>query len=500
MQQVKIRIEPLGLEVEVDKGTPLKEVLASFGVDFPCAGRGTCGKCRYKLLSGSISLTPAHAQFLDKKGWGAEWRLACYSFVGEDITIHIDQLDDSSILSDNSYFDFVPRRGFGVAVDLGSTTIVSQLVDLESGEVVASRAVMNPQSSYGADIISRISFAMESPENLSLLSQLVRDVIFLHIREFMHIAQSSFEVVIVGNSVMHHLFCGIDPAPLAAYPFESDRNEMVTMSAEELQWDLPCDVQLHFMPNISHFVGSDILAGIIAVGMDRSAKCQILIDLGTNGEIVIGNKERLICTSTAAGPAFEGVNISQGMKAVLGAVYRISATQSGEAECGVIGGAEPKGICGSGLVDAVKYLLQSEQIDATGMIVGDGRSVNICDGVSLTDADIREFQLAKSAIATGIHFILKEFGISISDVDKVYISGGLGTHVNAEHASSVGLITLDNISQLVKARNSALAGAKQLLYSEYRQLVPALLAKSDYCSLEGQVDFQDVYCDHLYFS
>lgn len=493
-----VRLKPLGITCKVAHGTSLHDLLATYGVEFPCGGNGTCGNCKVKLLGGNIETSRKHAELLLKKGMDKSWRLACMSQVTDDLCIELQQ-DTTVIQTDRTSFPFTPEEGYGIAIDLGSTTIVSQLVNLNDNRVEADHTSINPQSKLGADIISRISYALQSEQHRTALQQLVRDCIYGHIRHLLQAgAQPLRKIVIVGNSVMHHLFCGLDVRPLAAYPFNSPHNASQTFSPQDLQWDIPpCSIR--FMPNISHFVGSDILAGIQACRMFESDTYQALIDLGTNGEIVIGNRNHMVCTSTAAGPAFEGINISQGMRATNGAIYRVDTAAEGFT-CRVIGNTSPRGICGSGLVDAIHALLEVGAIDFTGnFTAADCPAIPLTGSITLIPEDIREFQLAKSAVRTGFQLVMQQLGIQAQAIEHVYLAGGLGNYLDIHKASALGLLESLSSTQPVRLSNAALLGAKQFLFNANQKHINDWFSHITYCPLETHPDFQDWYCENMFF-
>lgn len=491
-----VKIEPTGFSCSVNPGTPLRDIIHESGIEFPCAGQGICGKCKFRLLEGNIALTGFHRKALERNRLGEEWRLACLSRVTEDITIRIDQYEHI-ILADSTPFRFTPEEGYGIAVDLGSTTIVSQLLNLGTGEIAGVETGINPQARFGADIISRISYALESEGNAQQLRTLVRNFIGEQVGKLSRQHQTEIKKVnIVGNTVMHHLFCGQDVAPLSVYPFVSSRNEEFIFHPQELNWSLPPDTLIRFLPNIGSFVGSDILAGIKATGMHRKEKYQLLIDLGTNGELAIGNRDGILCASTAAGPAFEGTNISQGMRATTGAISGVSV-QEGVLVPEVIGREKAQGICGSGLIDAITAFLETEQIDFTGNICSERETLPLTDSVSLSAQDIREFQLAKAAIAAGVQLLINQLGITRNDVEHIYIAGGFGNYIDLGHATSLGLLEFES-DRIIRLSNSALIGAKMSLFTSENDL-PGILALTSHLSLETAPGFQDVYCEKMFF-
>lgn len=494
-----VHIEPFDIDISAEDNASLAEIVNGLGIDFPCGGKGLCGNCHVELVKGTMEISAREKALLERKGLdSSRWRLACCGRITDDIAIRIP-VREQVILSDNSSSRLSGEEGLAAAVDLGSTTIVVQLIDRKTGAVLESFSEINGQNGFGADIISRIAYALQGPEYSERLALTVREQVGRMTGDAVKASgrDDIRNVTIVGNSVMHHLFCKLDVTPLSAYPFQSPDNGRMEFTPSELGWSLPETCTVRFMPNISHFVGSDILAGILHTGIHRKDRWCALLDLGTNGEIVIGNKEKILCTSTAAGPAFEGVNIVNGMRAVSGAVCRVDET-SGKAE--IIGNTRPSGICGSGLIDAIHYFLKTGRITPDGRIADDSPgSLEIAGGVALYDRDIREFQLAKAAVATGFELLMKHLGISLADIDKIYIAGGLGNYIDIRKARETGLIKADFDSQIVKAGNSALAGCKEMTFSASDREIEAILPLVSHYSLETDPDFQDKYCENLFF-
>ena len=491
-QKVTITLNPLGKEVSVNTGTPLIDVLHEFGVEFPCGGKGTCGSCKVKILEGELEIGPVQQQKLNKLQLSENWRLACYCKAESDITLEISQFDNI-ILANNSTFDFKPQQGFGIAVDLGTTTVVVQLVNLENGHVLDSGSDVNPQARFGADLISRIQSCLDG--NQQEIQNLIRNKIGLMIQTI--IQKHPFEiskVTIVGNTVMHHIFSGLAVNSLSFYPFHSPDLGFRTFVPKQLNWSLPDSAIIKFYPSIGSFVGSDILAGIAATKMAENEKYSVLIDLGTNGEIVVGNRHKIICASTAAGPAFEGANISQGMRATTGAISSVNF-ENGELKTHVIGNVQAKGICGSGLIDIMAVLLNREQIGMFGEINSGAESVLLIGKISITQQDIREFQLAKAAIAAGIKILLNQLKISYSEIEQVFIAGGFGNFLNIENVIRTGLIECEP-EKIIKLGNTALIGAKMFLFED-EIFIQKILAKTTHVNLEADPNFQDIYIDKM---
>jgi uncharacterized 2Fe-2S/4Fe-4S cluster protein (DUF4445 family) len=491
-KQIKITLQPLEKNIYVNPGTPLIDVLHEFGVEFPCGGKGTCGSCKVKLLQGELKIDTVQQQKIDKLNLGKEWRLACFCKAESDITLEISQFENI-ILADSSTFDFIPQTGYGIAVDLGTTTVVAQLVNLENGHVLDSVSDLNPQVKFGSDLISRIQSCLDG--NFDELQNLIR----FKIREMIQsmINKNPVEVrkvTVVGNTVMHHIFSGLAVNSLSFYPFHSPNLGVQKFTPVELNWELPEKTDIRFYPSIGSFVGSDILAGIAATKMAENEKYSVLIDLGTNGEIVIGNRDKIVCASTAAGPAFEGAKISQGMRATTGAISSVHF-QNGELKTHVIGNVPAKGICGSGLIDIMAILLNREEIGMFGEINSGDEKVNITRQVSISQQDIREFQLAKAAIAAGIQILLNHLKITYNEVAQVFIAGGFGNFLNVDNVIRTGLIECES-EKIVKLGNTALIGAKMFLFED-EKFIQKMLAKTTHINLEGDPNFQDIYIEKM---
>ncbi len=491
-QKVNINLQPLDKKLTVNKGTPLIDVLHEFGVEFPCGGKGACGRCKVKLLDGELKTDFVHQQKLEKLNLGDNWRLACFCHAESDITLEVSQFENI-ILADNSAFDFQPRNGFGIAVDLGTTTIVVQLVNLENGYILDSISEVNVQSKYGGDLISRIQNCLDGkqPEMQKLIRNQIGKMIDSILKK--HPAEVS-KIVLVGNTVMHHIFSGLNIQPLSFYPFNSPDIGTQQFSVNQINPQLPENTEIQFYPSIGSFVGSDILAGIAATKMAEREEYSVLIDLGTNGEIVLGNKNKIICASTAAGPAFEGAKISQGMRATTGAISSVSLNNV-DYDCHVIGNGKAKGICGSGLIDVVAILIEQGKIGMFGEINSDEEKIEITHGIFLTQQDIREFQLAKAAIATGLQILLNRLNITFNEVEKVFVAGGFGNFLNIGNVIRTGLIECDE-EKIVKFGNTALIGAKMFLF-ENEEFIQKILEKTAHINLEGDPNFQDIYVEKM---
>jgi uncharacterized 2Fe-2S/4Fe-4S cluster protein (DUF4445 family) len=519
---IRLQLLPLGRQLTVERGAPLRDALFAQGVEFPCGGRGRCKGCRVKVLTGALPPSAEDQALLSVAEIAAGWRLACRANANADLTLELAQWE-ATILADDTRFEFTPRPGLGIAVDLGTTTLVAQLVHLRTGHVLAVRSALNAQARHGADIMSRIDFAVNHGGEAEL-TRIIREQIGGMVHELFEAwtgagaaqmdsdkpskedAGTSLErIVIVGNTAMHHLFCGIGVEPLSFHPFEALDGGLKTFTASELGWNfsdgppghLVSEAEVVFLPCMGGFVGSDILAGVLATKLHEAVKPAALVDLGTNGEIVLGNRDRLLCASTAAGPAFEGARISMGMRAVTGAISEITL-QEGRLVCKVLGGGAPRGLCGSGLVDAVACGLDLGWIAPNGRMALAG--FPLATPVTLQPCDVRELQLAKGAIAAGIRILARQWGTTLDGLERIYLAGAFGNYINRASARRIGLLDF-HPDRIVPAGNTALLGAKLALFggAEHDPHHAGILRRATHVTLNEDPGFQDIYVAEMGF-
>ncbi len=486
---IRIRLEPLSIEVDVPRGAPLVSSLAGNGVEFPCGGTGLCGGCAVRLLAGSLPVTEADRAALTANELESGWRLACQARPAEPLVLECGQWH-MDVLTDDAGLIGAGKRGLGIAIDLGTTTIAAQIVDLTSGNVVSVETELNPQASCGSDVMSRIRAALDGKD----LTTVVRVALARMITRLARGREDAIvEVILVGNTVMHHLFSARDVEPLAHAPFVSPHLGTQIFRPTDLGWPLPEQCSIRFERCLGGFVGSDIVAGILASGMTKSSELVALVDLGTNGEIAIGNRDGVVCASTAAGPAFEAGSIRMGMRAATGAISHVSLV-NGEMTATVIGDMEPRGICGSGLVDAVAAGLRSGAILTSGRIANGTKVFPVAGTVVLVQADIRELQLAKGAIASGFKLLLRRLGAAVGDLKGIHLAGAFGNYVQIESAIRIGLIEAPR--ELVHAAgNTALRGAKMLLLAADEPSLPQI----EHVSLASDPGFQDEFAECMRF-
>lgn len=418
----------------------------------------------------------------------------------------------------------------GIAFDIGTTTVVGYLMDLNSGKDLSVVSALNPQTQYGADVVSRITFVAQQPDGLDKLHDAIIGALNTLIGEAVDRAKTSREhvyaVTVVGNSCMHHLFLGINPTNLALAPYVPVTCAPVILEAQALGLQINPAGRVYVLPNIAGFVGADTVGMILATELDWSQSIKLAIDIGTNGEIVLGSRERLLACSAAAGPAFEGAQISSGMRGTTGAIDHIQFEEN--IRHSTIGDAKPQGICGSGLLDAVAGMLKYGIVDYRGKILSPGELTNpdasrfkhhIIEeentnafvlaaetetahgrSILITQRDIRELQLAKGAIATGIQVLLEELGIGLKDVDEVLLAGAFGNYIDPHSASTIGLIPSVLEARVRLVGNAAGAGAQAALLSrrEYRRAAQ-IAGFVEYIELGACKNFTSLFTHCLYF-
>ncbi|MEA1870891.1 MAG: ASKHA domain-containing protein, partial [Candidatus Bipolaricaulota bacterium] len=405
---------------------------------------------------------------------------------------------------------------YGVAIDIGTTTLACYLFELVGGRQLAVAAGSNPQRTFGADVISRIGYVREQKKGSEELRRLVVDALNELISSMAREAgierDAVYKVTVVGNPTMLHLFLGIDPSGIDHSPYVPVIQDGLTLRGEEVGLAVSPFAKVEILPAVSAYVGSDIVAGILYAGMGTKDKIELLLDIGTNGEVALAVGSRIFACSTAAGPAFEGASISQGMSALDGAIHRVSI-EDGGLSCSVIGGKEARGICGSGLLDAVAALREIGLIDSSGRlcrtehplvtrIEGEGTRARflLSDGVYLTQKDIREFQLAKAAIRAGIEVMLEHASIGSDDIDRILVGGAFGSSLSPSSLLRTGLLPPIDVERIIALGNSAGQGAKltlrdRKLASRLRQLAK----ETEYIELSFIESFSRRFIKQMHF-
>ena len=545
-EKIELTLLPENRRIQIQKDQMLLEALINTGILLraDCGGKGKCGKCGIQISDDYrdqvSSPTNAEKQALGEESLRTGLRLACQVSASGNIAIHIpaqtllapEVTQKGPTLLPTLAPAKTPAPGtpdaFGIAVDLGTTTIAVYLCDLNRRKVSASVSMRNPQVIYGDDVMSRITAVYQHEERLSNFQKMASNAIEWGVHSLCRSSGVPLhrltKMVVVGNSTMIHLFAGEDPTSMGMYPYEPQFKEERSFSAFEIGFNFSDTIEIITLPLISGFLGSDIVAAVLATDHEHWGDGTMLIDVGTNGEVVLLNQGSFSATSCATGPAFEGASIRHGMHAISGAIDAVRIdTRTGKATCSVIqkNPAKPKrpsGICGSGVVSAIAELYKA------GLISPDGRLLHhrfpeafLCEDdeppqylliaaehaqanrpVTITQADVRAIQLAKGALYTGIHLLCRETGIS--KPSNMLIAGAFGSFIDQQDALTIGLFPEMNPADLNVVGNAAGAGAILTLFDEtYRQTALQLTQSTRVVDLARHPDFQDVFMTSLSF-
>jgi uncharacterized 2Fe-2S/4Fe-4S cluster protein (DUF4445 family) len=599
MKNVKVFFEPDNIEVEVPQGSKISTALQKAGIhfDLPCGGKGICGKCRVKVLSGVVTVNDTEKKHLgDKADQG--WRLACQARINQSSRISVEKEVYSyhKILSANRAcgveernsnpnitkklfffpeitlqnpislqenignsvglfpceisFEVVKsmatektgeftgvfydktllgiekgnttKTSYGIGFDLGTTTMVLTLYDMPNCKEVVSVVKPNPQIQFGDDIISRVGFSMEK-DGLIKLQQIIISEINKMIDESVKITGISrnniYQFNLSGNTVMEQIFLKVQLNSLSTIPFNPVIKGPIIIKAKEVNLNINPEGQIFIFPVLGGFVGGDAVALVLATGIHRSEQICIGIDIGTNGEIVIGNKNGMISASTAAGPAFEGGRITYGMRAQTGALEKYKFNEEKmDFQYTIIGGNSLKGICGSGLVDVISSLKKAGLLESSGRFVPLSsndlskkyiRMINEHpvfvfepekqDSIHLTQKDVREFQSAKGAIRTGVEILMSIYGTTIDKIDKIYLAGALGNFASIDNLKEIGMLPEIDAGKIVSCGNTSLgATIMYLCNKDLTYDINQIISKTKVIELSLYPKFQDVFTDSLF--
>jgi len=552
MKHYTVRFLPEDRRISIRAGATLLEAAFEAGValDSVCGGAGTCGKCililpdstriqacRHTVDSDLTVTVPGTAALSADRilQHGASGDVAVEPAVRKVLLQDSPRPATAVIMADaaDPWTTAAVEPGdttgriFGVAVDVGTTTVVARLLNLTDGACLATAAIANPQIPFGDDVVSRIAHAT-SEAGRNRLQQAVLSGIADLIHKLCIASRTCetdiYEVVAAGNTTMTHLLLGLPVESLGQAPYHAYCLDPQQRPAAQMGLPVNPTAVLYTIANIAGFVGADTTAVALAVGMDRMEPMTLVIDIGTNGEVILGTHERMYAASCAAGPAFEGARISQGSRAVDGAIESVFAAD-GDIDMDVIGAAPARSICGSGLLDAVAVLLDLGILDQTGrfaepdalsagvptairrrLMVKDGQPAFALTpaaqqpGVVLTQRDIREMQLAKAAIRTGIEMLLSKAGLAAADVEQVLLAGGFGNYIRRESALRIGLLPAVDPARIRFVGNAALGGAQMVLLNRHcRRLSADLARRIKYVEIAHEKGFQDVFADCLRF-
>jgi len=475
----------------------------------PCGGKGRCGKCRV-TVTGSVRFDSCE----DIEELHGEEVLACQSYAAGACRVVLPALEGSDVLSAGAGNIAGGGKGLGIAVDIGTTTVAMLLYDLESGVLLGEEKSMNVQRAYGADVLSRIEQAKTGALD-ALCNGLYRQLADMAKKLCVRCGRKMdeiFRLVICGNTILEHFAAGLDPSPIAVPPFTpcslfgaayQHSNGLRTVFRE---------ADIYFCPCLSGYVGGDMLAGLSVSGLDSGSS--LYMDIGTNGEIALGDNGSYICCATAAGPAFEGAELSCGMSGGAGAIDRVDINGD-DISVHVIGETAARGICGSGVIDAVYALLRLGVIGKSGRFAKkdrlspalaerlsqhEGKAVfMLADNVWLSSVDIRNIQLAKAAIRAGAETLLKLAGKSVDDLDFLVIAGGFGSSLRVESAIGIGLLPEIPVERVRFAGNAALTGAAAALNDAGRKKIEGMAPRCTYLDLSSDKTFPDFYLKELNF-
>lgn len=511
---------PINNKIEAKEGSNLYWIASENGIDLNgiCSGRKSCGKCKVLITKGnSKEFLPEEMSQLTEKERNDGVRLACCFTIKQDTCVIILNHQDKKTIPDVSYIKQKIQKTsnhYGAAFDIGTTSVVAELWDLDAKTKIAQQSRQNPQSIYGADVISRIAYANQDEKSLNLLSQSIRkccnNIIYDLSKEGAINNIDISSMVIAGNTVMTRLFLNKSVERLARVPFYGISYEGEEKSASEIGIDIGSNGTVYIMPGIGGYVGSDTLGCILYENLAYSKGNHLMVDIGTNGEIVLAKDGKMTACSTAAGPAFEGASLHQGMRAVDGAISRVKIDKE-TIQVDYIGSHKkevvPIGICGSGVIEAVSELYENNRMDESGRLLGEAGDRNFLtlwsgtnSSVILTQKDIRELQLAKGAIYAGITMLLRELQITAENLDTIYLAGAFGSSLDLKKAITIGLLPDINTGQIQYIGNGALGGAVKILLSEVsKQEVDSISKTVNHLELALCNGFEEQYLEAVSF-
>ena len=507
----KIENQRQDIKCQVEAGENVLRAAQRAGIeiDAPCAGNGTCGKCRVRLISGALEM-PQNPR-LPYADYEEMWRLACQSKVIGDAVVWVpataSAFKENIATADLSTSEELERyensidsifssglskstcsEGCGIAIDIGTTTVAAALLDLKTGKVLSKASRGNGQIRYGADVINRI-IQQTRPGGKERLQKAVREETIVPImqalfRDSGKNASDVSRIVIAGNTTMEHLFIGADGDSIRLEPYVPEFLELTGIDANKAGLPMPPDSPVIFAPNVGSYVGGDITAGVLDTLLWDSEQMTLFIDLGTNGELVFGNNEYMLCCACSAGPAFEGGDISCGMRATTGAIDSVHIDEETlEPDYTLISGDKPLGLCGSGLIDIISELFRTGAVNSKGKFVRESPRIRYDEyggnyivafasesgtgkDIELNEGDLDNFIRAKAAIFSAIRTMLKSLAMSVDDIDRVIIAGGIGSGINIEKAISIGMLPMIPTDKYSYIGNSSLTGACAMLLSD----------------------------------
>ena len=494
-------------------------------ISAPCGGNGKCGKCAVRFKKGATEITARDREVFTEEQLKLGWRLACLSYPKEEYEIEIPDAEEKIFAQMDRTFSeqtkdgtspkqldgpgtFQRKSDYGIAIDIGTTTLAAVLVDLNTGKTVSAATGINHQRIYGSDVLSRIRASVDGRR--FEMQRCIRQDLRKLIGELW--TENIKKIVIAGNTTMCHLLRGFPCDRLGVAPFVPVDIGMMKGSAGELLGLKEFTAEVTILPGISAFIGADIASGAALLGMEATESYKLLLDIGTNGEMVLGKKDHLFAASTSAGPAFEGGNISCGMASIPGAISHVVIDEKKKAHVDVIcglgmsgheisgAGISGSGICGSGMIDLYAEFLRHGIVDEYGTYIDEyfENGYFLTDTVKFTQGDIRELQMAKAAIRAGIEILLQKAGINASQVENCYLAGGFGSQMDVRNAVKIGLIPPELNDKTVAAGNTALEGAKQYLLGRLTDpQLKKLIEDTKEVNLANEKEFEELYLRYM---
>ncbi len=492
----------------------LLEVLQENHIFLPalCGGKGICGKCGIRILEGSLPITEVDRRIFSESELENGMRLSCLAEVKNPLSILVENHLESDFKALGSSTDeplrfevthTYSKGDYGIAIDIGTTTLAFSLLDLHTGTCLDTQTMVNSQRAFGADVISRIQ-ASNNGKKEFLQKSIRADIqkgISLLIRQNLTGTDRLCHVVIAANTVMLHLLMGYSCEGFSCHPFSAE-----TLKLEEFTWKhLPFSPKVTLLPSISSFVGADITAGLYVCHVLSESQPILFLDLGTNGEMALWKNQQLFVTSTAAGPAFEGGNIKWGMGSISGAISAVKI-ENGSPFVQTIGDKQPEGLCGTGVIETVAELLRAGILDETGKLddscFREGyplAQTKDSTWIRFTQQDVREIQMAKAAIRAGIETLLHRSNTSYDEISKVYLAGGFGYYLNIEKAAAIGLLPKEFLSKTVSAGNTSLKGALLYLAEQRKEELRQIQDAAKEIPLAKDECFMELYLKYMAF-
>lgn len=508
MAKITFKNENLAIKIENNKSLVEAIRMSGLSIETPCNGLGRCGKCRVKAR-GEIST-------LSNKNITGKYQevLACTSIISGDAQIELlertplNTRDSASCVGIN----IDKYKNLGVAIDIGTTGISASLLDLDTGEIINEESSLNPQVQYGGDVLSRISYSIDNLTGKEDLKKVVinkiNEILVKLVGASKYI-EKIYKISVSANTVMIHMLLGLDTYGISRTPYQTKILKRLDISPKDLGIRINDKATITILPSVSAYIGADILSGAVVSGFDKKKCNSVFIDIGTNGELLAVSKDKIVGTSTAAGPAFEGMNISHGCRAESGAIDRFKIIGD-KFKFSTIDDKKARGICGSGLMDIMSGLIENDVILKSGrfndklkgdlVLKIDDKKFYITEEIYISQKDIRQVQLAKAAISAGLTMLLEEINLSIEDLEEIIIAGTFGYHLNTKSIRTIGIIPKEFCGKVNFVGNSSLEGARLSLTDpdSLGQMI-RLKDKIKVLDLSGEVKFQDYFVRAMSF-